>query len=421
MILNVNPDRTLIRAAARSRRYVLISFAAPEAPAAEHRKPANVSLVMDRSGSMGGGKIELVREAVKKALAMLRSDDRFSLVVYDNQIDMLVESTPASAEARANADRKLAGIDARGSTDLAGGWLRGCEQIALHLASDSPGRCLLLTDGLANVGITDHDELERHARELRSRGVTTSTFGVGDDFDEVLLQRMAVAGGGHPYYIETPVQILDLLTSELGETLEIVAHDATVEVALPAGATATCLNEYPASQADGVLRIDLGSLVSRQEVSLAVMLEFPGGQPGSQLEVQFRLKDSDGTLDAPPVAWIWTFADHPANDNQPRDRAVDRAVAELYAALARREAVLCNRAGQFDRAQQVLQATAERIRGYAGEDPVLNALARELMRELDRHAMPMSPSEQKARWYSSAHLMRSRDMTGKSKRRNQPM
>jgi Ca-activated chloride channel family protein len=211
-----------------------------------------------------------------------------------------MESTPASPEARGNADRRLAGIDARGSTDLAGGWLRGCEQIALHLVPDSAGRCLLLTDGLANVGIIDHDELERHATELRARGVTTSTFGVGSDFDEVLLQRMAVAGGGHPYYIETPVQIMDLLTSELGETLEIAAHDAAVEVSLPAGATAECLNDFRSSQSDGALRIDLGSIISRQEVSLVVMLEFPGGEPGSQLEVQFRIKDREAALDAPP-------------------------------------------------------------------------------------------------------------------------
>ena len=421
MILNVNPDRTLIRAGAHSRRYALISFTAPEAPAAKHRKPANVSLVMDRSGSMGGAKIELVREAVKKALAMLRSDDRFSLVVYDNQIDLLVESTPASPEARGNADRKLAGIDARGSTDLAGGWLRGCEQIALHLAPDSVGRCLLLTDGLANVGIIDHDELERHATELRNRGVTTSTFGVGSDFDEVLLQRMAVAGGGHPYYIETPVQIMDLLTSELGETLEIAAHDAVVEVSLPTGATAECLNDFRSSQSDGALRIDLGSIVSRQEVSLVVMLEFPGGEPGSRLEVQFRIKDREAALDGPPVAWVWTFADHAANDNQPRDRSVDRSVAELYAARARREAVLFNRSGHYDRAQQALRATAERIRGYAGDDPVLNGLVRELLQEVESHVMALSAMERKARFYSSSNVMRSRDLTGKSKRRERPM
>ena len=168
---------------------------------------------------MGGQKIELVREAVRKALAMLRPEDRFSLVVYDDRIDVLVASTPASAEARRNAERMLARIDARGSTDLGGGWLTGCEQVAANMDAKTLGRTLLLTDGLANQGITDHDELIRHAEELRSRQIATSTFGVGSDFDETLLQRMATAGGGNSYFIERNVQILDYLTSELGEAL----------------------------------------------------------------------------------------------------------------------------------------------------------------------------------------------------------
>ncbi|MEJ7695557.1 MAG: hypothetical protein WKF78_02630 [Candidatus Limnocylindrales bacterium] len=83
-------------------------------------------------------------------------------------------------------------MDARGSTNLSAGWLRGCEQVAERLTQEGVDRVLLLTDGLANVGITDAAELANHAGELRARGVTTTTFGVGNDFDEALL---AVDGG----------------------------------------------------------------------------------------------------------------------------------------------------------------------------------------------------------------------------------
>ena len=95
-----------------------------------------------------------------------------------------------------------------------------------HLAEPGVNRCLLLTDGLANVGITDADELaDAMPAELRARGVSTSTFGVGNDFDERLLQDLADAGGGHFYYIADAPQIRDAITSEVGETLEIVARD----------------------------------------------------------------------------------------------------------------------------------------------------------------------------------------------------
>jgi Ca-activated chloride channel family protein len=418
MTIDVQTECRLIPADGGSRRHLWIRFTAPEAPARAARKPANVALVMDRSGSMGGAKIELVREAVRKALAMLRSDDRFALVVYDDRIDVLVESTHASAEALRNAVERLSRIDARGQTNLADGWLRGCEQIGAHLAPELPGRCLLLTDGLANVGITDRDELARHAAQLRARGVTTSTFGVGADFDERLLNGMAVAGGGHSYYIETPVQIPDLLTSELGETLEVTAHDVAVEITAPPGTAVACLNEFSVRSLAGGISVELGGLTSRQEVSLVAALDLPPGEIGARVEALVRLRDRAGVLPAEPVRPAWTFASRAASDAEPRDRAVDRAVAELYAARARREALELNRAGAYERATLVLVTTSEKILGYAGDDAILNRLARELTEERREYAAPMMASDLKARYYSSQQVMQMRDPSGKAKRRS---
>src|SRR6188472_1717752 len=103
MNLNVQTDRALVREAGKSTRYVLLSFTAPDAARTATRPPLNVSFVIDRSGSMGGSKITLAREAVIQALRMLRDTDRFSVVAYDNEIDVLVPSTHATAEALRNA------------------------------------------------------------------------------------------------------------------------------------------------------------------------------------------------------------------------------------------------------------------------------------------------------------------------------
>ena len=115
-------------------------------------------------------------------------------------------------------------------TDLSDGRLAGREQVAAALAKEGVGRCLLLTDGQANRGTTDRDELVAHARELAARGVATTTLGVGRDFDEVLLEAMASAGAGNFYYMESGVQIPDFLASEVGEALEVVAREAQLEV-----------------------------------------------------------------------------------------------------------------------------------------------------------------------------------------------
>jgi Ca-activated chloride channel homolog len=417
MKFDVRSDRALIRTAGGSRRYILVSFAAPVALPKAGRMPINVSFVLDRSGSMAGErKIELVREAADKAIGMLREEDRFSVVIYDDRIDVLMESTLASGEAKRAARQQLERITARNTTDLGGGWLCGCEQAAMHIDSAVPAKCLLLTDGLANRGITDPAELIRHAGELRQRGVLTSTFGVGGDFDEVLLQKMADAGGGHAYYVEKAVQIPDYLTSELGETLEVVARDATLQFALPAGVAAQPLNRFRFEQSGEALRINLENLVSGQEVVVVVELRFPAGNHSEMLSAGVCLTDRDGVMDAAPAAVNWTFADHAANDKQARDRVVDAAVAELYAAKTRDKALEHNRKGEFDSARAEMRETARRIRQYAGNNQSLLQLADTLEREGEEYHARMSAMETKARYYGSHYAMTYRDAMGKSKR-----
>ena len=414
---NVRIDRRFVRAEAHSTRYALVSFTAPEAPRRAERPPVNVAFVFDRSGSMEGQKIQLAREAVAQAMRLLRPEDRFALVAYDDEVDIIVESAHATREAVGNALGQLARIDARGCTDLGGGWLRGCEQVAAHLASDSLGRCLLLTDGLANRGITDPDQLCHHAAELRARHVTTTTFGVGSDFDERLLHRMADAGAGHFYFIESAAQIPDLLTSELGEALETVARDAAVVAALPAGVQAEPLNPFPCQvTADGTARVALGDLVSGQEVAMVLRLTFPLGARGETVAARLRLQDRDGVLGDEWEVAGWTFAGHHENDVQERDRVVDRALAELYAAKARAEALEHNRASRFVEARRVLETTERRIRQYAGDDAELNEIAARLRRDAAIYEERMSPLAMKRQHFASYNVTHRRDPTGKARK-----
>src|SRR5688572_5302710 len=235
MILTLATDRHLIRTSARSTRYLHVSFRAPAASPRESRLPITVAFVLDRSGSMAGEKLLLAKRALDAALRMLHPQDRFAVVVYDDEVDVVVQTRRADADARLDAIERLARVQSGGATDLSTGWLRGCQQIAEHASSEAAVRCLLLSDGHANRGITDRDELADRAAQLRAAHVVTSTFGIGEGFDERLMTQMAHAGGGNAYFIEQAAQIADLLTSELGEALEIVARRAAVELDLPAG------------------------------------------------------------------------------------------------------------------------------------------------------------------------------------------
>jgi Ca-activated chloride channel homolog len=418
MTLSVRTDRQLIRAGASSSRYVLVTYIAPEAPPRAERLPVNVALVLDRSGSMSGArKFVLAREAVEQALRMLRPTDRFALVVYDDQVDVLAHSTHATPEGKRGALEALREVEPRGSTDLCAGWMRGCDEIAKSLGEEGICRALLLTDGLANVGTQDSATLARHAGELRRRGIATSTFGVGEDFDERLLRDLAHEGGGHFYFIETPAQIPDLLTSEIGEALEVVARDVSLRIALPAGAYAESLNRFRQSRPrDGAeLRVELGDLVSGQEVRVVVRVRFPHGAIGARAKAELTL---GADLFSPRGEIAWTYASHADNDHQPRDREVDREVAILYAARARADATEANRRGDFPAARRVLERTADRILTYAGDDRALRDLASSLRAEIPRFAEEaMSPMVLKASFYLAESAAKSRSADGRARRR----
>ncbi|MGH8542342.1 MAG: vWA domain-containing protein [Gammaproteobacteria bacterium] len=419
MKLDVQTDSHLIRAGARSDRYVLIHLTAPLGDRVRERPPVNLGLVLDRSGSMSGTKIQLVRRAAEEVIQALSERDRFSLVVYDNEIEVVAESRHATPEAKRWAVERLRTIDARGTTALAEGWFRGAEQVALHQAPEFINRVLLLTDGLANVGVTDPDELEHRAVGLHRRGIQTTTFGVGADFDEALLERIALAGGGNFYFIEQARQIPDFLTSELGEILEVVARDVAIEVETASGVVVRALSEAREEPRDGAWRFGLGDLVSGQEMEVVLHLNFPLGREGQALDVRISVRYRDGVLNgvlSGGETVSWQYADHAENDRQPRNRVVDRAVAGLYAARARREATQLNRMGRYDEAASLLERVRWRIESYAGDDPELLRIVESLRVDFKVYARPMMPMERKTRYSEASYALRSRDPDGTARR-----
>jgi Ca-activated chloride channel family protein len=383
--LHVRADRSLVLAGASSRRqrHLRVDVVAPRhAP----RGSLSLGLVLDRSGSMSGPKLALAREGAIRALRSLRAEDRASVVAYSDEAQVLIRFGSADESARRVAERRLVEIEAGGGTDLCGGWLRGCEQVGLGLGPGRPGRCLLLTDGLANQGITDRATIVAHAAELRRRGVTTSTLGVGVDFDELLLRRMAEAGGGNFYFAENADQLSDFIAGETGEAINVVVRDAALVLDLPAGATVTSPNPFRIRSEPRQSVVELGDLVADQVLSLVLTLEFPGGQEGEVALVRCLLWDPAGVLEGSDDL-AFAFASSVEYAAEPRDRQVDREAMAAYAASARRSAAELGRRGDTDRGRAVLKKMAGDIRRHAHGDPKLLQLASELEREataLDR-------------------------------------
>jgi Ca-activated chloride channel family protein len=420
MTLTLRTDRRLIRAEASSTRYLLASITSPSTTQRVERLPIHVALVLDRSGSMADErKFSLAREAVQQALQLLHAEDRFSLVVFDTEVDVLSLSALATPDAKRRALDALAATNPRGSTDLCAGWLRGCEQVAEHLDDDSISRVLLLTDGLANAGVTDHATLVHHATELRRRGIATTTFGVGADFDERLLRDLAHEGGGNFYFLATAQQIPELLRSEMGEVLEVTVRHCALELHLPPGVDLEPLHRFRVEHEPitSVTRVELGDLVARQELQVVLRLRFPRGEIGHTIAVRGTVT-GDGVLgDGWSADAEWQFASHRENDQQPRDHAVDRAVASIYVARARAEATEANRHHDWRRAGEVLERTARRIEQYAGADTTLHSLVAELRGDVHQFAeRPMSAMELKQSFFQAEAPMKSRTVDGRAQR-----
>jgi Ca-activated chloride channel family protein len=432
--MHLQTDRALVPAGTPSVRYLHVTITAPPAPLrarGDHgRPPAAAALVLDRSGSMDGRKLAMARTAVAHAVRLLAPHDELAVVCYDDRVDTVLARTPASAEAKRLAHDRLSRIDARGSTDLEAGWMRGAAE--LRGATAGVRRVLLLTDGLANQGVTDPQALAAAAAELRAQGITTSTFGVGADFDEVLLARLAAEGGGHFYFIEQPGQIPDLLASELGEALDVVARDAVFEITAGPGVDLGVLNDVLADAAPGVLRVRLGDLVAEQEVTLVVAVgvrRVPAvGEAvavgvrrvpavGEAVAVRCRLSDRDQALFAQPFAVEWTVVAPAVNDQQPVNTQVLVAVARLLAEQARARALAANGRGQFDDAHRILRDMAVTLRGLAPGDAEIAALADDLDGETVLFQHAMEPLERKRRHYAAYALAESRAPEGKARRR----
>lgn len=423
--LVVRPDRRLIRAHGRSERFLLVDVVAPTvAPdPARRRPPVNLAFVLDRSGSMGGhNKLSLAKQAVLEAIHRLDPQDRFSVVTYDDQVDVVVAGTQATPAARQLAAERLRSIRERNSTDLHAGWLTGCEQVAQGIAAEGVNRVLLLTDGLANRGVTDTDGLATLAYDLRRRGVTTSTFGVGTDFDESLLQAMADGGGGHFYFIGDVAQMRDHITSEVGETLEVVAREVVLDLTLPESVRLEPLSPFRVEQSPGRARVYLGDMLSGQVLSIVLRITFDFGEVGREVGIVVRVADRDGAFEAArpapaPVTVAWSYADLAANDVQPRDREVDRAVARLFAERARQEAVSLNRQGRYQESADRLAGVRRRVEAYAGSDPELLEVVHGLAEEAPAYSAAMPEMDLKRRHFAASNAARMRTQDGKSMRR----
>ncbi len=244
--------------------------------AARERKPVNLCVVLDRSGSMGEeGKIVNAKSALNALIDRLSRDDIFSLVIYDDVVDVL---RPAGcAGDRRELHDLVEGIQPRGWTNLGGGMLEGFSQVERYAGKEYVNRVVLLSDGLANRGITDPRELGKYARQFRERSISLTTMGVGLDYNENLMTSLAGQGGGNYYFIESPRHLASILGKEFDMLGCVVAQNTVIELTLGRGVNVLDVVGTEFTAGDGRLRIPVGDVCAGERREFTVELDIPPG------------------------------------------------------------------------------------------------------------------------------------------------
>lgn len=341
---------------------VLIRLTPPEPELSDRSRPRlNLSLVLDRSGSMDGEKIVRAREAVSYCIDQLLPTDRASVVIFDDEIEVLVPSQ--LVKDKAVTKERLAHVFARNSTALHTAWVRGGMQVSEHLDEGAINRVLLVTDGLANVGVTNTDEIVSQAAGLHSRGVSTSTIGIGADFNEDLLIPMAQSAGGNSWHVERPEDMQRIFSVELEGLVAQFAHTVSLGFVPADGVRLVdLLNDFELNETG---RYRLPDFLAGAPLDIVVQLNVPAQGVGAKLrlldlKLGFTPQDSK-SAEVVKEALDIEFDTEDAVMRLPLNHEVAKANALLMNARARKEAIRYMDRGDRVQAQGVLVAAMSAI------------------------------------------------------------
>lgn len=337
-------------------------------------KPLNVAVVLDRSGSMNGEPLHYVKMATKVLANQLNPDDRFSLTMYDSSVDTLIK--PTLMKDIRSLDAVIDTIKSGGMTFLSGGYEKGCHDAKEYVSKDTITRVMLLTDGLANEGITNPDQLAQLASNQKKNGITTSTIGVGEGYDEFLLGRMAEYGGGSTYFIEDPDNAPSVFKEELGYLKSMAASQVSLTFKpKEQGLTFEQLNTYKKNTDESY---SLGDFFSGQSKSILFEMALPPMPLGENthigdVEITYRSTTGDEITDE-SISMPITIdvVSEKIFQNEVPNKDVTLEAAFLLVARAKAKSITLADNGKYDDAAEILDNYASLISNLNLDNEQLN-------------------------------------------------
>lgn len=333
--------------------------------------PLNVALVLDRSGSMEGAKLDRAKEAAKIALRRLSDRDILSIVTFESEVQVLLPATRVTD--KAEIARLIDNIDSAGSTALFGGVSKGAAEVRKFLNRNSVNRILLLSDGIANVGPDSPSALGDLGASLRREGISVSTIGLGLDYNEDLMTRLAQTSDGNHAFVQEPRDLARIFDLEFNDALSVVARDLKLTLDFQGGCVPLRILNRPGEVGGRSLTLDLAQLTSGQEKYFLVEVEVPALAAGKSLDL-VSVKAAYGNLATGQSglqtvrARVSASADPVAVKKSLRPDVAE-AVGVQQSVEAGEKALALRDRGETEAAKKVLEDSASRLSALGASLP----------------------------------------------------
>ena len=328
--LAVRADRGAVLAGSDGELHVEVAFSAdtPAAGAAA-RQPSDVLVVLDISGSMAGQKLDYAKQALHQLVQRLDARDRFGLVAYESEAELLAPLAPVTREARARLAGLIDALETRGGTNMSAGLDLGLAELRRERERDRSARVLLLSDGHANTGDSSPEGLQARVRSVTRAEHVLSALGIGDDFNEDLMTSLAEVGTGNFYYLSKVAVLGDFFDAELRANQQTVARALELRFDGEDNVEMLDASGYPIERDGKSARVRPGNLYAGQKRTLWVTLRVPTSQLGERklgrFSLAFKRADAPADVQAPPLPAVACVS-----DRQRFEHAIDKDLWQRF-------------------------------------------------------------------------------------------
>jgi len=362
--INAELDRSVLTVGKPHRTYLRVSVT-PARRTDAKRALMNVALVIDRSGSMGSQqRMANARRAATMAVDRLGADDILSIVSYDDRVEVEVPATKVLN--RSDVKARIERLSPRGSTAIHAALLKAADEVRKFKSKDRVNRIVLISDGLANVGPSQPRDFESLGREFASEGITVSTIGLGNGYNEDLMAGLARSADGGHVFVQESADLAAFLAREFDDVAGTAGQEAEIIIKVKDGVRPIRSLGREAHIEKDRIAYRVGALYGGVEQVLLVELQVdPASTSGeatvADIDVAYTSAETGSRVTATGSA-IVRFGNDERMSEKSVNGSVMRDVATLLSRAARDEAIKLRDAGKLEEARAKFDANAAYLR-----------------------------------------------------------